>query len=92
MPKPGQKSSGGKAPPKTVYWPPRLYKQEMEDIQNRSVQTQAGNPTTTTKTQTYPSKSDQQMQIETNTESKSIQAKWVCRNAKRCSCQNCFVD
>ena len=92
MPKPGQRSSGGKAPPKTVYWPPRLYKREMEDIENRSVQTQVGNPTSSVKIQTYPSTSDQQHQVETNTGTKAIQAKWVCRNAKRCSCRDCFVD
>ena len=92
MPKSGQKSSGGKAPPKKFNWPPRLYKNEMEDVENRSIQTQAGNPSASVKVQTYPSTSDQQFQVETNTKNQGIQAKWVCRNAKRCSCRDCFVD
>ena len=92
MPKSGQQSSGGKAPPKKVNWPPRLYKKEMEDIENRSVHTQAGNPTASVKIQTYKSTSDQQHQVEANTKTHGVQAQWVCRNAKRCVCQNCFVD
>ena len=92
MPKPGQKSSGGKAPPKKFNWPPKLYKKEMEDIENRSTYTQAGNPTASVKIQTHKSTSDQQFQVESSTKTQGIQARWVCRNAKKCVCKDCFVD
>ena len=95
MRKPGQRSSGGKAPPKKTCWPPRLYKKEMEDIENRSTETQTENPTTSVKSQTsYTSTSDVQFQVEASTENKSCQAKWVCRNRppKDCKCKDGFSD
>ena len=76
MRKPGQKSSGGKAPPKTVYWPPRLHKREMEDVENRSIQIQTENPSNSAASQTYASTSDQQFQAEASTSEKSCQAKY----------------
>ena len=92
MPKPGQRSSGGKAPPKKFNWPPKLYQKEMEDVESRSIQTQAGHPTASAEVQTYKSTSDQQFQVEQSSRTQGVQAQWVCRNAKRCSCRNCFVD
>ena len=92
MRKSGQKSTGGKAPPKTVYWPPRLHKREMEDVENRSIRTQTENPTTSVTSQTHASTSDQQFQVEASTRDEGCQAKWVCRNrpAKHCSCKDGF--
>ena len=92
MRKPGQRSSGGKAPPKKVYWPPRLHKKEMEDVENRSIRTQTENPTASANSQTHASTSDQQFQVEASTRDEGCQATWVCRNRppKHCSCKDGF--
>ena len=97
MRKAGQRSTGGKAPRKQFYWPPRAAKQEMADVENRSVNTQTENSVSTSNTQTYASTSDQQNQAGPDTRNQGAQSDWQyeivqpnsCTRFKLCYRDNC---
>ena len=76
MRKAGQRSTGGKAPRKQFYWPPRAVTRELEDVNNRSVNTQTENSTAVVNTQTYASTSDQQNQTGSSTRDNGAQSNW----------------
>ena len=95
MRKPGQRSSGGKAPKKQFYWPPRAVTRELEDVNNRSMNTQTENSTSAAKTQTYASTSDQQNQTGPTTRDHGTQAEWqyeIIQPGPNCRFKLCYRD
>ena len=90
--KEGQRGQGGLAPKKRTCWPPRLYKIEQKDIEDRSVGSQTKNPTTSAECQTHKSTSDQQFQAAPDTKDRTQQANFyyetkLCDKAKcKCDC------
>ena len=95
MRKPGQRSTGGKAPKKRVCWPRRAVTRELEDVNNRSKDTQTENSTSAVKTQTYASTSDQQNQAGSTTRDQGAQAEWqyeVIQPGPNCRFRLCYRE